>query len=163
MANVNFNVCFGTFVNWYFNVNNADEITGEMLRESGYDEDYFDFDFVGVSGIDNADAFAAFIVDNYNAVVNVEIVPDKMTEDAVITLKNGVSFNMQISEIDDFLNDNATRRETFANYNGVDICRADVFGRVLYCAACYAKYPNYFIYCASFDDMTRQIDFILRK
>ena len=42
MANVNFNVCFGTFVNWYFNVNNADEITGEMLRESGYDEDYFD-------------------------------------------------------------------------------------------------------------------------
>lgn len=163
MANVSFNVCFGTFVNWYFNVNAADEITGEMLREIGYDEDYFDFDFVGVSGIDNADAFAAFIVDNYDAVVNVEIVPDKMTEDAVITLENGVSFNMQISEIDDFLKDNTTCRETCANYNGVDICRADVFGRVLYCAACYAKYPNYFIYCASFDDMKKQIDFILRK
>ena len=157
---INFNVNFGTFVNWYFNVNNAAEITGEMLRVTGYDEDDLGAGYIGVTGINTADDFAAFIVANYNAVVNIAFVPDKFGTFSRITLNNGVSFDMETTDEDEFLHEHAHGHVLTATYKGTNIYRADVFGRAVYCAVLWNEYPDTFTYWQTWRGMTKQIDFV---
>ena len=92
MANVNFNAVFSAFVNWYFNVNNANQINANFLRECGFDEMQFDENYIGAKGIKNANQFAKVIKSHYNETANFQILPDKMTEFAKVTFSDGVTW-----------------------------------------------------------------------
>lgn len=146
MANINFNVDFKTFINWYLNVSSVDEITPELLKDCGL--------------FDMSEKACKVIKANYNNVANVEIIPDKMTESAKITFKNGNTLILEVSEIDTLFAQHTTDKKHVATYRGRKLYTCNVFGRVLYCSAIWEKYPEFFVYCANYDAMTKQIDFV---
>ena len=160
MANINFNVEFSTFINWYFGVANLDELTPEQLTACGFDNDYYDFSDMAEIGVNDCESLCTLLKDNYNGIVNVEIVPDKMNDFATITIKKGVSFEIQCDGIDEFFAPYTTDKKHVATYRGKKLFTCNVFGRVLYCSAIWEKYPEFFVYCANYDAMIRQIDFV---
>lgn len=143
MANVNFNAVFSAFGNWYFNVNNANELTGEHLENGGFD---------------NPQEMAATIASHYNETANFEILPDKMTEFAKVTFSDGVTFTVETCGIDELFNNVATDSRVICNYRGFDIKTGKVFDRVLYAVAIFNKYPDYNVFFATFDDIKKYID-----
>lgn len=158
MANVNFNAVFSAFVNWYFNVNNANQINANFLRECGFDEMQFGENYIGAKGIKNADQFAKVIKSHYNETANIEILPDKMTEFAKVTFSDGVTFTVETCGIDELLNNVATDSRVICNYRGFDVKTAQVFDRVLYAVAIFNKYPDYNVFFHTFDDIKKYID-----
>lgn len=146
MAHIKFNCGFSAFVNFYFGVSSVDEITPDFLKDCGF--------------FDKCEKVANKVKANYNNVASVEITPTKFNDFAVITFDNGDSFGWECSEIDTFIDSNATGKEYTETYHGRKIFKCNAFGVTLYCAAIWPKYPDCFAYCATLDDMHKQIDFV---
>lgn len=163
MANVNFNVEFSTFVNWYFGIGNADEITPDLLTDCGFDDDYFDFSVMSGIGVNDCKSLCKFFTDNYKSTVHVEMIPDEFNELAKITTPNGATFTVQCDEIDVLLAQNETERKRVATYKNKEIFACNVLGRVLYCTALFNEYPDYFTYFGTLDDVKNRIDWRTRN
>lgn len=157
MANIKISVKFSAFINYYFGCNTVEVISVSTLQDCGFDSDYFDFSDLG-ENIKNAEDFLRFIRDNYDKTAAIEFVPDKYNTFAEITL-DGNTITLQFDESDDFLSKYETSRKHAETYKGHDIFAANIENNgVLYCYAYNAKYPYYYIYFASLDDVKKYID-----
>ena len=153
MANIKISVKFSAFVNYYFNVENVK--TFEFLRNCGFDSSYMDT--IG-ENIKNEEDFLLFIIDNYDKTATIEFVPDKFNTFALVTI-DGNTITLQFDCCDDFISKYETSRKHAETYKGHDIFAANIENnRVLYCYAYNAKYPDYYIYFASLDDVKKYID-----
>ena len=166
MANIKLSVNYATFVNWYFNVENADAINADFLRECGFDESYFDFDTLGENGthICDANEFADVIRKHYDETAKIGFIPCKMGTYAVITFSDGVSYGCDVNDDDEFIQSQKhENKQKVCNYKGFDIYTVFVCGSPLYCTALFDKHPDYYTYFATWDDVTKQIDFRTRN
>lgn len=134
MAHVKFNAPVALFINWYFSFGNVDEQQTETFNK---------------------------LMKHHNEMASFEIVPDKMTSEIIINV-SGVSVRLEICESDDFINTLAAEPCEICDYKGIIISNVSVFGTILYRAAVWAEYPDFFVYCATFDDMIKQIDFVTK-
>lgn len=157
MANIKISVKFSAFVNYYFNVEKVEILNVAILEYGGFDSDYFDFSDLG-DNIKNAEDFLRFIRDNYDKTAAIEFVPDKFNTFARVTI-DGYTFVLQFDDDDDFISKYETSRKHAETYKGHDIFAATIENNgVLYCYAYNAKYPDYYIYFASLDDVKKYID-----
>ena len=132
MANVKFNAKVSYFVNYYFSFGNVEENETDVFN---------------------------FLMQHYDETAHYEIVPLKMTNEIIINV-SGVSVRLELCDDDEFLNTLAAEPCEICEYQGIIISSVSVFGTFLYRAAVWANYPNCFVYCATFDDMKKQIDFL---
>ena len=157
MANIKISVKFSAFVNYYFGCNTVDVISVSTLQDGGFDSDYFDFSDLG-ENIKNEEDFLRFIRDNYDKMAVIEFVPDKFNTFAQITI-DGYTIVLCFDDDDDFISKYETSRKHAETYKGHDIFAATIENNgVLYCYAYNAKYPDYYIYFASLDDVKKYID-----
>lgn len=157
MANIKFSVKFNAFVNYYFNVENVKTLNVEFLKDCGFYSDYFDFSDLG-ENIKNEEDFLRFILDNYDKTAAIEFVPDKFNTFARVTI-DGKTITLQFDDDDDFISMYETSRKHEETYKGHDIFSANIANNgVLYCYAYNSKYPDYYIYFASLDDVKKYID-----
>lgn len=131
MKNVSFSAKVATFVNWYFSFEQVDE--------------------------NETDVFNA-LKKHLNETAYFEIVPDKMTSFVIISVGKEV-YRLELCESDDFVNSLACEHVQLWKYKGVMISTARIGSTILYCAPVWVNYPNYLVYCATYDDMKKQIDF----
>lgn len=160
MANIKFSVKFSAFVNYYFNVENLLEVINvEFLKSCGFDSDYDYYDFSDLGeNIKNEEDFLRFILDNYDKTAEIEFVPDKFNTFARVTI-DGNTITLQFDDSDYFISKYETSRKHAETYKGHDIFSAKIENNgVLYCYAYNAKYPDYYIYFASLDDVKKDID-----
>lgn len=157
MANIKISVKFSAFVNYYFNVENVETLNVEYLKSGGFDSEYYDFSDLG-ENIKNEEDFLRFIRDNYDKTAAIEFVPDKFNTFARVTI-DGNTITLQFDDDDDFISKYETSRKHAETYKGHDIFAATIENNgVLYCYAYNAKYPDYYIYFASLDDVKKYID-----
>lgn len=157
MENIKISVKFSAFVNFYFGCNMVDVISVSTLQDGGFDSDYFDFSDLG-ENIKNEEDFLRFIRDNYDKMAVIEFVPDKFNTFAQITI-DGYTIVLCFDDDDDFISKYETSRKHAETYKGHDIFAANIENNgVLYCYAYDAKYPDYYIYFASLDDVKKYID-----
>lgn len=157
MENIKISVKFSAFVNYYFGCSTVDVISVSTLQDCGFDSDYFDFSDLG-ENIKNEEDLLAFFVDNYDKTAAIEFVPDKFNTFAQITI-DGYTIVLQFDDDDDFISKYETSRKHAETYKGHDIFAATIENNgVLYCYAYNAKYPDYYIYFASLDDVKKYID-----
>ena len=156
MANIKIRVKFSAFVNYYFSVENVKTLNADFLKDCGFSY-YMDIDAIG-ENIKNAEDFLRFIIDNYDKTAAIEFVPDKFNTFAEITI-DGNTITLQFDECDDFISKYETSRKHAETYKGHDIFAANIENNgVLYCYAYNSKYPDYYIYFASLDDVKKYID-----
>lgn len=157
MANIKISVKFSAFVNYYFNVENVETLNVEFLKDCGFDSSYMDIDTIG-ENIKTETDLLAFFVDNYDKTAAIEFVPDKFNTFARVTI-DGNTITLQFDDDDDFISKYETSRKHAETYKGHDIFAANIENNgVLYCYAYNAKYPDYYIYFASLDDVKKYID-----
>lgn len=157
MENIKISVKFSAFVNYYFNVENVDSLNVEYLNSGGIDSEYFDFSDLG-ENIKNEEDFLCFIRDNYDKTAAIEFVPDKFNTFAEITI-DGYTIVLQFDDNNDFISKYETSRKHAEIYKGHDIFAATIENNgILYCYAYDAKYPDYYIYFVSLDDVKEDID-----
>lgn len=157
MANIKISVKFSAFVNYYFNIENVETLNVEFLEECGFDSSYMDMDKIGDNITDEMDLLY-FFVDNYDKMASIEFVPGKFNMFARITI-DGKTITLQFDDDDEFISKYETSRAHAETYKGHDIFSANIDNNgVLYCYAYNAKYPDYYIYFASLDDVKKYID-----
>lgn len=157
MANIKISVKFSAFVNYYFGCETVEVISVSTLQDCGFDSDYFDFSDLG-ENIKNEEDFLRFIRENYDKMAVIEFVPDKFNTFAQITI-DGYTIVLCFDDDDDFISKYETSRKHAETYKGHDIFAATIENNgVLYCYAYDAKYPDYYIYFASLDDVKKYID-----
>ena len=116
-----------------------------------------DIDAIG-ENIKNAEDFLRFILDNYDKTATIEFVSDKFNTFAEITI-DGYTIVLQFDDCDEFISKYEASRKHAGTYKGHDIFSATIENNgVLYCYAYNAKYPDYYIYFASLDDVKKYID-----
>lgn len=159
MAKIKFIVKFSAFVNYYFNVDNVKTLNVEFLKSFGFDSDYDYYDFSDLGeNIKNEEDFLRFILDNYDKTAEIEFVHDKFNTFARVTI-DGNTITLQFDDDDDFISKYETSRKHEETYKGHDIFASTIENNgVLYCYAYNAKYPDYYIYFASLDDVKKDID-----
>lgn len=148
MANIKFSVKFSAFVNYYFNVANVETLNVELLKDCGFDSE----------NIKNEEDLLRFIRENYEKMAVIEFAPDKFNTFAEITI-DGYTIVLQFDDCDDFISKYETSHKHEETYKGHDIFSANIENNgVMYCYAYNAKYPDYYIYFASLDDVKKYID-----
>lgn len=148
MANIKISVKFSAFVNYYFNVDNVKTLNVELLKDCGFDSE----------NIKNEEDLLRFILDNYDKTAEIEFAPDKFNTFARVTI-DGNTITLQFDDSDDFISKYETSRKHEETYKGHDIFSANIENNgVLYCYAYDSKYPDYYIYFASLDDVKKYID-----
>ena len=157
MANIKISVKFSAFVNYYFDIENVESLNVEFLKDCGFDSSYMGIDTIG-ENIKTETDLLAFFVDNYDKMAAIEFVPDEFNTFAEITI-DGHTIVLQFDEDDDFISKYETSRKHAETYKGHDIFAATIENNgVLYCYAYDAKYPDYYIYFVSLDDVKTYID-----
>ena len=123
------NVDFSEFVNFYFNVSSADEITTD-------------------------DEMKNFLISRYNEKVTLQIYDGKFTPFARVIFADGETLDdFELGDEDEFLAAHETHREHADTHNGHEIFKVRVFGSTIYAAALWADYPDFFSYFATCDDV----------
>lgn len=157
MVNIKISVKFSAFVNYYFNVENVETLNVEFLKDCGFDSSYMDIDTIG-ENIKTETDLLAFFVDNYDKTAAIEFVPDKFNTFAEITI-DGYTIVLPFDDDNDFISKYETSRKHAETYKENDIFATTIENNgVLFCYAYDAKYPDYYIYFVSLDDVKEDID-----
>lgn len=159
MANIKISVKFSAFINYYFNVKNFEVLNVEFLKSFGFDSDYDYYDFSDLGeNIKNEEDLLCFIRENYDKMAVIEFAPDKFNTFAIVTI-DGNTITLQFDDCDEFISKYVISRKHAETYKGHDIFSANIENNgVLYCYAYNSKYPDYYIYFASLDDVKKDID-----